>query len=518
MSKKGESVAKKATQGLAFNSVRTILSAVISLAYSILAVRYLHIQSFGVLVFLDSIFSLLGGLFMPLTHQAQARYVPEFMAQERYPLVRRLIGIGQEINIVLALAFALPFVVFASPIAVALGNPTWAVFIQLMALSMVISAGLGILKAILNAFYDQKFLSIWESFFSFMSLVLLILFVVYLQWGVLGAILVGIITYGASGLLYAYRMSSNYSSNVRGETERIGKPLAARIRNYVIPNAVSNLVSQFANAYGGVLILGLLTNSADVAYFDIPNTFVQRVFSQVQLIIGGLSLVTLVEVNVRSPGNLALATRQFVKFVSIYAVPVMAGGLVLASPILTVLYGSQALPAVLPFQVLLVVLGVVTILQFSVTLLFVLDKAFRALLWAGVNTVIQLALFLILIPTMGVMGAVIALSASALVTGVGMTYDASVRLKVGDIVPFNAIFRATLAAIVMALFVYAMGLVIPITNAVTLTLAIVLGILVYLPCLRFMRVFSETDRRLVEGSSIPFKSLLLRFFWRTRED
>ena len=99
-----------------------------------------------------------------------------------------------------------------------------------------------------------------------------------------------------------------------------------------------------------------------------------------------------------------------------------------------------------------------------------------------------------------------------------MTYDASVRLKVGDIVPFNAIFRATLAAIVMALFVYAMGLVIPITNAVTLTLAIVLGILVYLPCLRFMRVFSETDRRLVEGSSIPFKSLLLRFFWRTRED
>jgi len=510
-------VAQKATKGLAFNTVRTILSAVLSLVYSILVVRYLHIQSFGVFVFLDSIFSLLGGLFMPLTHQAQARYIPEFMAQERYPLVRRLIGVGQRINILLALAFALPFIIFAFPVAVALGNPTWVPYIQLMAFSMVISAGLGILKAILNAFYDQKFLSIWESFFSFLSLVLLILFVVYLQWGVTGAILVSVITYGASGILYFYRMNSNYSSNVKGETEPIGKPLGTRIRKYVIPNAVGNLVSQFASAYGGVLFLGLLSSTANVAYFDIPNTFVQRVFSQVQLIIGGLSLVTLVEVNVKSPGNLALASRQFTKFVTIYTLPVMAGGLVLASPILTVLYGSQALPAVLPFQFLLVVLGMATVLQFSVTLLFVLDKAFRALLWSALNAVLQLVMLVMLVPMMGAMGAVIALSASTLVTAAGVTYDVSVRLKVGAIIPLEAILRTVLASAIMGSFVYAWGLVLPIDSAATLTLAVVLGLSVYLLCLRLTRVFSETDRRLVEASSIPFKSLLLKFFWRARE-
>ncbi|HME18503.1 MAG TPA: polysaccharide biosynthesis C-terminal domain-containing protein [Nitrososphaerales archaeon] len=479
--------------------------------------RFLHVQNFGVLAFLDAIFSLLGGLFMPLTHQAQARYVPELMAQERYPQVRRLIRVGQRINIILALAIALPFVVFAAPLAQALGNPSWTLYIQLMALSMVISAGLGILKAILNAFYDQKFLSIWESFFSFASLVLIIALVVYLQWGVTGAILVGIITYGASWVLYLYRVNTKYSPNVRGESEPLGKPLERRIRKYVIPNAAINLVASFGSIYGGVLFLGIYTTPAQVAYFDIPNTFVQRVFSQVQLVIGGLSLVTLVEVNVRNSSNLALAARQFTKFVSVYALPVMAGGLVLASPILTVLYGSQALPSVLPFQILTLVIGVATILQFSGVLLFVLDKAFRAFLWYVLDAAILMVLNILLIPPMGVLGAVIALSVSALAMGVGLTYDASVRLGVGVLIPFDAIARATLASVVMGLFVFGVGLVLPITNAASLTLAIVLGTGVYLCCLRFMRVFSETDRRLVEASRIPFKSFLLKFFWRARE-
>jgi O-antigen/teichoic acid export membrane protein len=183
-----------------------------------------------------------------------------------------------------------------------------------------------------------------------------------------------------------------------------------------------------------------------------------------------------------------------------------------------VLYGTQALPAVMPFQVLIISIGVATILQFSSVLLFVLDKAFRVLLWSCVNAAILIALNLLLIPSMQSMGAVVALSVAVVFTGVGLTYDASVRLKVGSIVPFVAISRASIASALMAVFLFGLGLLFSLATPVGLALAIVLGLGVYLCLLRLLRVFSETDRRLIEASSVPLKSILLRFFWRAQEN
>jgi len=511
-----ETVGQKVTRGLAFNAIRIVLSAVLSLVYSIVAVRFLHIQNFGVVAFLDSIFSLLGAFFMPLTQQAQSRYIPELLAQGNRPQVRRLIGVGQKINILLAFGFSLPFLIFATPIAQALGNQSWALYIQLMAISLIISAALGILKAILNAFYDQKFLSVWETFFSFASLILLITFVVLLNWGVTGAILVGLVTYGASAALYYYRMNSKYSANVKGESVPLGKSLQSRVQKYVVPNALTNLVSQFGSTYGGVVFLGLFANPTAVAYFDIPNTFVQRAFSQVYIIIGGLSLVSLVEVNVRDSTKLKVAVRQFVKFTSIYALPVMAGGFVLASPILTVLYGAQAAPAVVPFQILVVVSCISTILQFSSTLLYVLEKAFRAFVWTVVEAGTLLGMNILLIPSFGVMGAVSAVAVSSLLGTAIFTYDASVRLGVGNIVPMGAVGRTAAASFIMALVVYAIGLSFPIVGAVGLVLVMLIGIGVYLAFIRILGVLNETDRRLVESSSIPMKKLLIRLLWKKR--
>lgn len=509
-------VGQKIARGLAWNTFRAVFSAALSLVYSVVAVRFLHVQNFGVIAFLDSIFSLLGFFFMPLTHQAEQRFIPQLLAEGKYPQVRRLVKVGQRINILLALAFAFPFLVFAGPIANSLGNPAWAFYIQLMAIGMIISAGLGILKAILNAFYDQRFLSIWESFFSFASLVLLITFVVLLHWGVVGAILVGIVTYGASGVLYFYRMSSRYAHNVKGESEPIGKSLEIRIRKYVVPSAAIGVMTQFASFYGGVVFLGLFTNPASVAFFDIPNTFVQRAFSQVSLVIGALSLVSLVEVNVRDPTKLKAAASQFTKFVSIYAMPVMAGGFVLASPIMTVLYGSQVLPAVLPFRVLLVESCISTILQIGSTLLFVLEKAYRVFLWTALDIVILLSLNVLLIPPMGVMGAVIALSVSDVIYGVIITHDVWNRLKVGSFLPLGAIAKMSLASFIMAAVVYTMGLVFPVVNAASLAVAVIIGVVVYLFGLRILQVFNETDRRMVESSSLPLKGLLLRLLWKAK--
>ena len=510
-------VAQKVASGLAFNTLRAILSVVISIAYSVIAVRVLHIQNFGILAFLDSIFSLLGSLFMPLTHSAQSRFIPELRSQGKYPQLRRLVGVGQKVNILLAVAVAAPFLVFASPIAERLGDSSWTLYIQLMALGMVVSAVLGISKAILNALYDQKFLSIWESFFSAASLTLLVAFVVFLQWGVTGAILVGLVIYVASAIVYHVRMNTRYRAEVRGDAAPLGKALDSRIRKYVFPGAATNLVYQFESVYGGVIFLGLLADPSQVAYFDIPNTFVLRVFSHVTVVVGGLSLVSLVEVGVTDPSRLLGAARLFTKFVSIYAIPVMAGGFVLAPQILTVLYGIQILPAVDLFRVLLVATCFGSVLQVSIILLFVLEKARRAFAWSILHAAFLLGLNLLLIPTLGAMGAVIAMSTATIASAGLVTYDVAIRLKVGDFIPLLAISKTTMASIFMASALFAVSEAYRITTWASLGVMIAAGFVIYVLGLRVLRVFTDSDRRLVEASSLPLKRVMVGILWKDRK-
>jgi len=66
----------------------------------------------------------------------------------------------------------------------------------------------------------------------------------------------------------------------------------------------------------------------------------------------------------------------------------------------------------------------------------------------------------------------------------------------------------------MAIALLAMGFFFPVVNAPRLVVAMVIGVAVYLFGLRILRVFNDTDRRMVESSSIPLKRLLIKLFWK----
>jgi hypothetical protein len=117
---------------------------------------------------------------------------------------------------------------------------------------------------------------------------------------------------------------------------------------------------------------------------------------------------------------------------------------------------------------------------------------------------------------MGVMGAVIAVSVSDVIYGVIITHDAWTRFKVGSFLPLGAIVKMSLASLIMAVVVYAMGFVFPVVNVVSLAVAMTIGVVVYLCGLRILQVFNDTDRRMVESSSLPLKGLLLRLLWKAK--
>jgi O-antigen/teichoic acid export membrane protein len=129
------------------------------------------------------------------------------------------------------------------------------------------------------------------------------------------------------------------------------------------------------------------------------------------------------------------------------------------------------------------------------------------------NVALLFALNIVLIPHFGVMGAVVAASVSSVATAAAFTYDATVWLRVGSFVPLGSLARTLLASILMSVGVLSFGYLVPISSGATLGAAILAGILVYLFGLRIARVFTETDRRLVESSSIPLKRIIIRLFW-----
>jgi O-antigen/teichoic acid export membrane protein len=157
------------------------------------------------------------------------------------------------------------------------------------------------------------------------------------------------------------------------------------------------------------------------------------------------------------------------------------------------------------------------ILAISSVLFFVLEKAYRAFIWNLLYAALLVGLNIVLIPLMGVMGAVIALSVSDVTIGAIFQYDVSIRLKMGNFIPLGAIGRTTLATLFMAIALFAMGFFFPVVNAARLAVAMVVGVAVYLFGLRILRVFDDTDRRLVESSSLPLKRLLIKFFWKGNE-
>jgi small basic protein len=66
----------------------------------------------------------------------------------------------------------------------------------------------------------------------------------------------------------------------------------------------------------------------------------------------------------------------------------------------------------------------------------------------------------------------------------------------------------------MAIVLIVMEFFFPVVNAVSLGIAMVVGLAVFLFGLRILQVFDDTDRRMIESSSLPLKRLLLKFLWK----
>jgi len=506
-------ISRKISAALTYNTIRIIVSTLISIFYSITVVRWLQIQNFGGYSFLDSIFAILATIYVLGTHAPLLRFIPEFIAKKDYPRLRRLLSSSQRINLAGSCVATLLIIFGADAFLGVLGRPELAFYAKLIALGIVPRAILGITKNILNALYEQKFLSIFETFFSALEFSLLLIFVVFLKLELIGVIITNLICNFIAAILYSIYVRKKHAQLFKGEQKTLEPNITKRIIKYTAPLTALDLVSSFLSSAGNI-ILGALRNLEDVAYFDIPNSFVNRVFSQAWLVIGTVGTISLTEIRYSNESRFKFAIEQYVKLLSLYTFPITVGGIILAEPILLTLYGNKVLPSIQIFRILLLAYCPLNILAISGTVLHVMEKTHILLSGGIARSVIILVLGFWLVPSMGVTGAAISTITSSAMVITGYVYIIAVRNHLGNFIPIGVLGKYSASSLLMGIVLELLHYLLNEKILILLPTAFIIGPVTYALTLRFVNAFDQMDKKLVMDSKIPFKSIILKLLWK----
>jgi O-antigen/teichoic acid export membrane protein len=506
------SISKKVSGALTYNTVRIIFSTLLSIFYSIIVIRWLQIHNLGGYSFLDSIFSILANVYVLGTHAPLLRFIPEFIAKKNNSKLRKLISLLQRINLVGSCVAALVIILGADIFFSILGRPELVFYARLIAFGIVPKAVLGIAKNILNALYEQKFLSIFETLFSVFELFLLIILVVFIKLELVGVIIVQLISNSVAATIYSLYVRRKHVQLFKGEQKPLEPDIIQRIIKYTVPLTALDLLSSFLSSAGNI-ILGTLRNLQDVAYFDIPYSFINRVFSQAWLVIGTVGTISLTEIRYSNESRFKFAIEQYVKLLSLYTFPITVGGIILAEPILLTLYGNKVLPSIPVFRILLLAYCPLNILAISGTVLHVMEKTHILLSGSIARSAIILVLGFWLVPSMGITGAAISTITSSAIVITGYVYIIAVRNHLGNFIP-SVLGKYFASSLLMGVVLELLHYLLNGNILILLATAFIIGPLTYALTLRFVNAFDQMDKKLVMDSKIPFQSIILKLLWK----
>jgi O-antigen/teichoic acid export membrane protein len=505
-------LSSKVSKALGYNAFGMILSTINTVIYSIIVVRWLQLQKIGGYAFLDSIFSTLAILYTLGTHSTIMRYIPELIAKREYPRLRTLVFKLQTINIISSLTATFVILISADIFLMALGKPELAFYARLWALDIIFLAVLGITDRMLVAVYEQKFLSIFDTFFSFLRLLFLIMFVWILHMELTGVIMASLINDIIAAIVYSIYIRRKHTYLFKGEKAIIDSSYYRRLVRYATPLIGLNLVSEFSG-YAGNIFLGALRNLEELAYFDISKSFANRIFSQIWSLTGSIGIVSLTEAS-SDMSKFKLALRQYTKIISLYAFPITIGGIIIAEPLLIMFYGEKVLPSVEIFRILLPAYCFINILGMSSIILNVSEKTYLLLLGDTFRSLMTIVFSLWLIPTSGINGAILSTILPSIIVTTYYAYFVTAKLGMGNFVPLKTIGKYLASSLFMGAIVAFITNFLYTNRVWTLISSLIIGPPVYALALRFVRAFDQTDKRMFMGMKVPFKSIILKLLWK----
>ncbi|MGA7575301.1 MAG: flippase [Terriglobales bacterium] len=202
-----------------------------------------------------------------------------------------------------------------------------------------------------------------------------------------------------------------------------------------------------------IVVLGFLRGAVSVGYYSAAYKSVAFV-----LMLGGLFFETTFPVIARhyqqDRGKLPGLIRSSLRLTLFLAIPMAAGGTVLAGPILTSLYGAEYRSATLAFQLLIWAVAIEIIgLNWGYALM-ACDQSRAYMKAVGVGAVLSVGLNLALIPKLGLMGAGLARLASSALISLGLWFQFR---RISPLRWAQYLFKPALASAIMVAVMVFMG-------------------------------------------------------------
>lgn len=416
------------------------------------------------------------------------RYVMELIAKNQFSTIRsvlKLIGLAQTLLAAVAFASASAFVLYSLPANYHLLG-LLGVASMVPSLFMAVFAGAN--TAIKDMMSNIRASAIGTTVYVLCSVVVLVL-----KLGptlLIASFLFGrIISF--SYVYFAYAKNFKLLSSVRQDAlfeSSINNELKQRIIKFSVQTLALQLVNLVVWDRSELLFLKAFATPKDIAFYSISFSLVQ----QTAILYRSVSLVAGINLMHRVLNDPTSATRMIatlVRYIALVAIPVTFGLAVLSGPLMTVLYGSQYLPAI-------PVLAIVGALGFGRAFLLPVEQFCSAaerqdlmIRCTGYASVINLSLAYLLIPPFGSVGAAWCNGLSQLA---GMAIGWGLLAKHHPIqIPWNRLARVIVSGLLMAFLVFLVSrFSIP---WVSLIAGVLVGAVSYVVLLRLTRVFEEDD-------------------------
>jgi len=275
---------------------------------------------------------------------------------------------------------------------------------------------------------------------------------------------------------------------------------------YALPIALSALINQILWRSSDTLVIGYFRPTVEVGFYNAAYNLAQMVLEFAPLAVWPVVLASLSEAHAVRPADLLRGTRLYFRLLFILVLPPAVTGLVLGGEAYRLMYGPGMSPGAPICQAFFIVFLAGFFAAPLRMALFVKERAVTNLWIGAVGAAVKVALDFLLIPSLGMWGAVWAVAAALGVSGV-LQYVVGRRELPGLTVPWDCLLKV-LAASAVALPAWLLR---PwLDRPLPLLAALAAVTLAQFALLRALRVFGAEERRLLLRSRLPYKPWLVR--------
>jgi len=430
-------------------------------------------EGYGLLFLALSVMGLLG-IFSKLgIGKSTARYITEY--KEDYEVqVAHILRVGFLLTIIPLSVVCVVVIVFHEQIAILVGEKELIPFLLLGAGYLVFSTYNKFCRTTLQGLEKIEMtavLKVIRGVFTFLFAIGLVL----LGFNAIGAFVGYMAAYALSSIIgigYLYRY--HYQGNRVGQIET---GLRRRIAEYALPITVTSTASS-VDRYVDSVLLGFFIGPAAVGFYNIGKQVLKFIETPANSL--AFTVAPSYETQ-KAQGDGETAARIYeesLNYVLLLYLPAAAGIVLVADPLINIVFGAQYQDAVLVLQILSVYLVFHVVKKVTGDGLDFLGRARARAIFRIISAFLNLILNILLIPSIGVAGAAVALVISYGFYSLGTVYimTTEMNLRYGYLIKRLGLNVLVTAGMVIAVY----PLVGFISGLFTLLSVASIGILIWL--------------------------------------